>query len=70
MDGTRPDRVTLTLELERGAAPIQGSLAFGAQPTRGFAGWLELIGVVEELLAAPPEEGRQAHVESDGLKTS
>jgi hypothetical protein len=41
-------RVVLDLEVE-GAEPVKGSVCAGDSEARRFSGWIELIGILEEL---------------------
>jgi hypothetical protein len=50
--------VRLTLELLPGSDPIAGSVRVAESGMRPFAGWIDLVAVIEEAIAVDPEEIR------------
>jgi hypothetical protein len=53
-------RVQISVELDRGDGPISGIVHAGDDDSTEFAGWLELISLLERLRAEPPTTGKES----------
>jgi hypothetical protein len=57
-----PGHARVTLDLELGATPIQGSIDRGGDPRR-FEGWIELASLIEAAAQVPGAGERVREVE-------
>jgi hypothetical protein len=59
---TSDDLVDITVSVERGCDPVQGTARLPGGEERGFWGWMELVTIVQEVVEAGQDVRRGSRI--------